>query len=244
MPTDEPTDDQPPAGAEMTREEFLKVLPGLVKDYQALPETLERISNIDLLMIVGGTGVGKTSIIKRLGIPYVITDTTRPIRPDEINGSDYFFRTDYAQLAAEIKDRKFVQVNVFPTGDFYGTRASAYPELGLAVYAVVSDKIAEFRELGFNETTTAFITPPTFLEWMGRLDKYNVERNQLAKRLEEAKRSFYFAINDAQTHFILNENLDKAVDQAKMLLVGTPDKDRENTAREAAKKIYEELSFT
>ena len=227
----------------MTREEFLKILPDLVKDYQPLPETRERISNIDLLMIVGGTGVGKTSIIKRLGIPYVITDTTRPIRPDEINGSDYFFRTDYDQLAAEIKERKFVQVNIFSTGDFYGTRASAYPELGLAVYAVVSDRVEQFREIGFSETITAFVTPPTFLEWMGRLDKYNVERNQLAKRLEEAKRSFTFALNDSQTHFILNENLDKAVEQTKMLLVGTPDREREAIAREAAKKICDELSF-
>jgi guanylate kinase len=241
MQPDNPT---PSSNVEMSREEFLRQLPALLKDYKALPQTLERISNINLLMIVGGTGVGKTSIIKRLGIPYVVTDTTRPIRPQEINGSDYFFRTDYTQLAKEIKERAFVQVNIFPTGDFYGTRASAYPELGLAVYAVVSNLILQMRGLGFQDTITAFITPPTFLEWMGRLDKYNVERNQLAKRLEEAKRSFYFAINDAQTHFILNEDIDKAVDQTKMLLVGTPDKERENAAREAAKKIYEELSFT
>jgi guanylate kinase len=239
----QPDDQIAAPNANFSREEFIKQLPQLLNNYQALPQTLERLSNIDLLMIVGGTGVGKTSIIKRLGIPYVITDTTRPIRPQEINGSDYFFRTDYSQLAQEIKDRAFVQVNIFPTGDFYGTRASAYPELGLAVYAVVSNLVPKMRELGFADTITAFITPPTFLEWMGRLDKYNVERNQLAKRLEEAKRSFYFAINDSQTHFILNENLDKAVEQTKMLLVGTPDKERENIAREAAKKIYEELSF-
>jgi guanylate kinase len=125
----------------MTREEFIKILPSLVKDYQMSAETVGRIRNIDLLMIVGGSGVGKTAIIKRLGIPYVISDTTRPIRPEEINGSDYFFRTDYEQLVNEIKERNFVQVNIFSTGDFYGTRASAYPEVGLAVYAIVADTI-------------------------------------------------------------------------------------------------------
>ncbi|MGH7156765.1 MAG: hypothetical protein ACREGG_01465, partial [Candidatus Saccharimonadales bacterium] len=65
----------------MTREDFIKLLPNLVKDYQPLPEVLTLISNIDLLMIIGATGVGKTAIIKHLGIPYVVTDTTRPIRP-------------------------------------------------------------------------------------------------------------------------------------------------------------------
>jgi guanylate kinase len=228
----------------VTREEFIKILPGLVKDYKAPADVLSRISNIDMLMIVGATGVGKTSIIKQLGIPYVVTDTTRPIRPEEINGLDYFFRTDYEQLIDEIKESKFVQVNVFSTGDFYGTRASAYPEVGYAVYAVVADKVPEFRELGFSETISAFVTPPTFLEWMGRIDRNNVERDQLAKRLQEAKKSFEFALNDSQTHFILNDDLDKAIDQTKMLLVGTPDHDREVSARAAAEAIYKELSFT
>jgi guanylate kinase len=187
--------------------------------------------------------VGKTSIIKRLGIPFVPTDTTRPIRPDEIDGTDYFFRTDYEQLATDIKQRKFVQVNIFSTGDFYGTRASAYPELGFAVYAVVADRVPEFRQLGFSETISAFITPPTFLEWMDRIDQNNIERDQLVKRLEESKRSYNFALNDKETHFVLNDDLDKAVNQTKMLINGQSILERETAARQAAEQIYKELTF-
>jgi guanylate kinase len=227
----------------MTREEFIKILPDLVKDYQAPAIVLSRIRNVDLLMMVGGTGVGKTSIIKQLGVPYVVTDTTRPIRPEEINGLDYFFRTDYEQLINEIKERNFVQTNVFSTGDFYGTRASAYPEVGFAVYAVVAEKIPQFRQLGFNDTITAFVTPPEFLEWMGRLDRNNVETEQLGARLSEAKKSYQFALQDNQTHFILNDDLDKAVEQTKMLLAGQVDREREAKARAAAELIHKELSF-
>jgi guanylate kinase len=227
----------------MTRDDFIKLLPELIRGYQAPPEVIERISGIDLLMIIGGTGVGKTSIIKRLGIPFVPTDTTRPIRPDEIDGTDYFFRTDYEQLATDIKQRKFVQVNIFSTGDFYGTRASAYPELGFAVYAVVADRVPEFRQLGFSETISAFITPPTFLEWMDRIDQNNIERDQLVKRLEESKRSYNFALNDKETHFVLNDDLDKAVNQTKMLINGQSILERETAARQAAEQIYKELTF-
>jgi guanylate kinase len=227
----------------MTREEFIKLLPELVKDYQAPAVVLSRIRNVDLLMMVGGTGVGKTSIIKQLGVPYVVTDTTRAIRPEEINGLDYFFRTDYGQLANEIKQRNFVQVNVFSTGDFYGTRSSAYPEVGFAAFAVVAEKVPLFRQLGFSDTITAFVTPPEFLEWMSRLDRNNVETDQLASRLAEAKRSFEFALSDSQTHFVLNDDLDKAVAQTKMLLAGTPDREREAKGRAAAELIYKELSF-
>lgn len=228
----------------MTREEFIKLLPPLVKDYQPPAMVLSHIRNVDLLMIVGGTGVGKTTLIKHLGVPYVVADITRPIRPDEINGLDYFFRTDYEQLINEIKSRNFVQVNVFETGDFYGTRASAYPEVGFAVVGVVAEKVPNFRESGFNDAITAFITPPNFLEWMGRLDRHNVEREQLGARLLEAKKSYKFALEDSQTHFILNEELDKAVAQTKMLLAGQIDRDRETHARVAAERIYKELSFT
>lgn len=204
---------------------------------------LSRIRNVDLLMIVGGTGVGKTSIIKQLGVPYVVADITRPIRPDEINGLDYFFRTDYDQIINEIKNHNFVQVNVFSTGDFYGTRASAYPEVGFAVVGVVADKVPQFRQLGFNDTISTFVTPPEFLEWMGRLDRHNVEREQLGARLAEARQSYEFALRDSQTHFILNDNLEGAVTQTKMLLAGQVDREREAQARAAAELIYNELSF-
>jgi guanylate kinase len=227
----------------MTREEFLKVIPDLVKDYMRPAAVLARISGIELLIIVGATGVGKTTVIKRLGIPYVVADTTRPIRPDEINGTDYFFRTDYDQLINEIKRREYVQIAIGPAGDFYGTRASSYPEVGLAVCAVVADVVPQFRELGFSETTTAFITPPEFLEWMDRMDRHNIETDQLSKRLKEAKRSFNFALNDPKTHFILNDDVDKAVHQTTMLLNGDIDSEREDKAREAARQIYWELTF-
>ncbi|HEX4774221.1 MAG TPA: hypothetical protein VH234_01770, partial [Candidatus Saccharimonadales bacterium] len=85
--------------------------------------------------------------------------------------------------------------------------------------------------------------PPTFSEWMARMDRHNVERDQLQNRLKEAKRSFDFALNDQQTHFIYNENLNKAVDQTKALINGESDPEREAQARQAAQAIYQELSF-
>ncbi|HET7528725.1 MAG TPA: hypothetical protein VFJ84_00655 [Candidatus Saccharimonadales bacterium] len=228
----------------MTREEFIKLLPELVKDYQAPAQTLARISDVDLLMVVGASGVGKTSIIKRLEMPYVPTDTTRPKRPEEVEGLDYFFRTDYQQVADDIKNRQFVQIAVGPTGDFYGTRASLYPELGLAVLGVLAESVPLLRTLGFSETMTIYITPPTFLEWMDRLGRISFERDQLLGRLKESKQSFNFALNDPQTHFILNDKLEDAVHQIKKLLNGEVERDREARARQEAQTITRELSFT
>ena len=99
----------------MTKEEFLNQLPELIKNYQCSPEVAQCIGEVSLLMVIGPSGVGKTSIIKDLDVPYVVADTTRPIRPREKNGVDYGFRTDYDQITTEIKNRQFVQVAIGPT---------------------------------------------------------------------------------------------------------------------------------
>jgi guanylate kinase len=58
-----------------------------------------------LIVISGPSGVGKDSVLNRMkerGLPFhfVVTATTRPKRPNEINGHDYFFVTsdEFAHL--------------------------------------------------------------------------------------------------------------------------------------------------
>lgn len=225
----------------MTREEFLKTWPELAKNYQPTPKTSARLKNVSLLMIIGGSGVGKTSIIKQLDIPYVPADITRPIRPEEIHGKDYYFRTDYGQLISDIKTQKFVQVAIGAAGDFYGTRPDAYPDFGAAVYSVVADVVPIFRKLGFKKTTSAFIVPPSYDEWMRRMGSHELKPDQLQKRLKEARRSFKFALNDPQMHFILNDTVADAVAQLKNLLKGKIDKSRDRTARNIAEQNYHKL---
>jgi len=61
-----------------------------------------------LVVISGPSGVGKDVTIKRmqeLGYPFhfVVTATTRPRRPGEVNGKDYFFvsMSEFAQMIEE-----------------------------------------------------------------------------------------------------------------------------------------------
>lgn len=43
------------------------------------------------LHVVGPTGVGKNSVLEAMNIPWVISDTERPIRPDEVQDETYHF---------------------------------------------------------------------------------------------------------------------------------------------------------
>lgn len=50
-----------------------------------------------LFVITGATGTGKTTVSRYLteqyGMPRVVTHTTRPMRPNEVAGQDYYFET-------------------------------------------------------------------------------------------------------------------------------------------------------
>lgn len=225
----------------MSRDEFLNLLPQLAANYQPAKEVLQQINKVNLLMIIGPSGVGKTTLIKILGLPYVASDTTRIKRPDEIEGADYFFREDYGRLLDEIKQKLFVQIAVGSGGDFYGTRAAAYPSNGWANMAVVADVIPVFRQLGFRSTVSAFITPPSYEEWQRRLAVHSVSPEQIQKRLAEARRSFSFAISDKQVNLILNDDVSEAKSQIQQLLEGKVDNARAKKAKQSILQIMDRL---
>lgn len=192
-------------------------------------------------MIIGASGVGKTSIIQRISPVYVPSDTTRRPRPGEIDGVDFFFLTNYGQVVADIESGRFVQVAVGASGDLYATRASSYPNYGIATMPVMAGVIPLFRELGFKATISAFITPPSYEEWMRRMGSHNLGEEQVKRRLIEARQSFGFALSDQQTHFILNDDLATAVGQTTDLLNGKTDSKEESLAKTAAEKILKKL---
>ncbi|MBI2285219.1 hypothetical protein HYU82_00120 [Candidatus Saccharibacteria bacterium] len=225
----------------MTREEFLQAFPERIKNYQPSKQVLERIGNLTLLMTVGPTGVGKTTLMKHLKLPYVPADVTRPKRPEEIEGVDYHFRSDYVRVIEQIKTGEFVQVAIGPGGDFYSTIASSYPEGGTAVIAVVADVVPIFRELGFKKTISTFITPPSYEEWMRRMATHPISEEQRVKRLKEARRSFEFALSDKEVRFILNDDVETAAGQVSKLLAGQIDGQREEKARQIAQSLLATL---
>lgn len=218
----------------MTRAEFLASLPKLIQNYQPAPAVLARINNVSLLIVIGPSGAGKTTIINRLDISYVPTDTTREPRPDEIEGVDFYFRKDYERLISEIEDGRLIQVAAGASGDLYATRASSYPQAGWAVMPVMAGVVPIFRNLGFANTLSVFIVPPTFEEWMRRMGSHGLTAEQLKRRLAEARRSLKFALKDEETHFILNDEVADATAQITDLLAGKINKSREDAARTAA----------
>lgn len=227
----------------MTSDEFRAILPELVRDYKPAEQSLMKIKRVYNLMVIGPSGSGKTTLINKLGIPYVPSDTTRPPRPHEIEGVDFYFHSDLQKTADNIKNGEFLQVAVDSGGDLKATKASSYPDSGWVVMAVVADVIPIFRKLGFKRTVSAFIVPPSFEEWQRRLSLHHLSKDQLEKRLAEGLRSFEFALSDPEVHLILNDDINDAEKQLTDLIEGHFDQEREKKAKSAAEQILHRLKL-
>ena len=86
---------------------------------------------LPMIILVGKSGSGKTSVAKELekwGYDLYITDTTRPKRKGEVNGKDYYFRTQ--KEFDKLKDSGFYAEAVSYNANFgycsYGSRKEYY----------------------------------------------------------------------------------------------------------------------
>ncbi|PWG00045.1 AAA family ATPase [Levilactobacillus bambusae] len=138
-----------------------------------------------VIVITGATGTGKTTVsdylTKRFGIPQVITHTTRPPRPGETDGIDYYFESP------ESFQKNHYLESVTYAGNRYG---SSYEGLdrGLAHSPLVSIVLdtagAETyaKELG-DRAIIIFLTVATPMELANRIESRGDNPEMIRQRL-------------------------------------------------------------
>ncbi len=228
----------------MTDDELKK----LVASYKPSPQVLKAMAGISVLGTVGPSASGKTTLMKAQvktspKVKFILDETSRTRRPNEVNGVDFLFRTK-EEIIDDLKNGELVQAAIGPNGDLYCTRPSSYP-IGVAgVIALVPWAVKEFRRLPIKSLKTAFIVPKSFeiwQEWLAKQAKIGSwSQEKLQGRLAEAKQSFDFALGDKDIHFVLNDNIDEAVRRLEQVAIGQPP-DEEQQARTVAKESYAKL---
>jgi guanylate kinase len=179
-----------------------------------------------LVIISGPSGVGKTTVLKRLydrcRLPLApsVSATTRPMRPGEKEGVNYHFLTDQ-QFQRHRQQGDFLEcVEVFGRGHWYGTlREPVSTGLSAGKWVVLEiDVEGAARVLKHHpEAITIFIHPGSIEELERRLRGRGTEiEAALQRRLEVAQRELDAA--PTYQHIVTNQSVDQTVQDICQLL--------------------------
>lgn len=176
----------------------------------------------NLYVISAPSGTGKTSLVKALietipDITVSVSHTTRPKRPAEVHGINYYF-IDESEFQRMIKDDEFLEyATVF--NNHYGTSRKWVEETlakGLDVILEI-DWQGSHQIQEISKCTSIFILPPSLAELSQRLLNRNQDSPEIIKqRLAD--------VREATSHIhnfdfvVMNQDFDTAINDIKTIV--------------------------
>lgn len=172
-----------------------------------------------MIVLSSPSGAGKTTLTRRLlsentGMKMSVSGTTRPPRPGEKEGVDYYFITKN-QFSDMVNDQEFLEhAKVFD--NFYGTPRGPVEEALSKGQDVVFDidwqGAQQLAEAAADDLVKIFILPPNMRELESRLKSRAQDTDAvIAKRMSKSENEIsHWAEYD---YVIVNEDIDTALDE-------------------------------
>jgi len=178
-----------------------------------------------ILIISSPSGVGKTTIAKHLeqfNFERVVTYTSRPKRPIEIENVDYCFVTK-EKFDELIKKDFFIEYS-FVHNNYYGvSKESLNSNSKHKILTIDIQGAAKIKKI-MPSAITIFLLPPSFDEWMNRIKK--TERNNIDIRLNNAIKELDEAYSFE--YVIINHSIEQTVDKIKSIVLCEEMKHKKN----------------
>ena len=178
-----------------------------------------------LIVISGPSGAGKDTVVQRMkerGLPFhfVVTATTRPQRPNELDGRDYFFVSKDA-FARMIDQNELIEYALV-YGDYKGIpKAQVRQALGSGKDVIMRLDVqgAETVRKLAPDALLIFVTTDSEEELVGRLRQRKTETDDsLAIRIATARKELQRV--EAFDYIIVNHDflLDHTVDVVRAII--------------------------
>ncbi len=179
-----------------------------------------------MLVLSSPSGAGKTSISRRLlatdpELVMSVSATTRPRRPGEVEGRDYFY-VDLPRFRQMIEDRELLE-HACVFDHHYGTPRAPVEDALVSGRDVLFDLdwqgTRQLAEHGGRDLVRVFILPPSTAELRRRLttrgrDPAEIVERRMAQVLEEVSHCSEY------DYVIVNEDLETSIDEVRSILVG------------------------
>lgn len=193
----------------------------------------------NLFVLAGPSGVGKTTLEKRLfaefsDLHYSVSATTRPPRSGEKDGVDYFFVSP--PRFKKMRDNGELLESAEFYGNSYGTPAQPVAEAirnkSDILIDVEVEGVAQLRKRFGKEAIYILIVPPSFGALQKRLKgRGSEEQAALSARLDRARmeierlRDLYENYNENHVlgydYLVVNDNLERAYRELRAVIVAT-----------------------
>ena len=185
----------------------------------------------NLFIIAAPSGCGKTSLVEALiknekNLYVSVSHTTRPPRPDEINGINYYF-VSIDEFEEMIKNNAFVE-HAMVFDNHYGSSAKLIKEKldeGIDVILEIDWQGARQVKINMPNAISIFILPPSKEALLGRLQQRAQDNDAtINKRMSDAKNQMQH-FNEFD-YLIINDDFNSALNDLN-LIICRPDKDSE-----------------
>ena len=179
-----------------------------------------------LFIVSAPSGAGKTTLVERLVeiVPDVVMSrsyTSRPARPDEIDGLDYNFVSD-EEFDTMVESGGFLEwVTIFDHR--YGTSAldiEQHERDGRDVVLVIDVQGARQVKEKRADSRSIFVLPPSFSVLEERLrgrSAKHATNEQIRRRLQRARQEVS-ACSDYQ-YVVVNDDVDACVEEMRCIVV-------------------------
>jgi guanylate kinase len=174
-----------------------------------------------IVVLSGPSGSGKTTLVRRLvecapvKLIMSISATTRPPRPNEVHGRDYWFLTD-EEFRKRLEEGLFIEhAEVFSSGYLYGTLRSeldrAWAEAGWAFLEIDVQGAMKVMQQ-YPNAVTIFLCTPSSAEFERRLRARGTESEEvIQRRLATAEKELQ--LTDRYKYVVVNDQLETAVSE-------------------------------
>lgn len=176
-----------------------------------------------LIVISAPSGAGKTSIARAVlarhpDMRFSVSATTRPRRPGEVDGKDYFFLSR-AEFERRVEAGAFAEWEEI-YGDLYGTlRSEIEGALGAGENLLFDVDVKgglSIKKL-YPEAVTVFVRPPSVKALLERLRNRRTEdAATLARRMERVPMEM--SLGERFDHRVVNDVLERAIEEVEGII--------------------------